>query len=169
MTSLTRVPTYFLVFWMGGVLCLWGCSSKKDAQEDQESPVASEEEAQQVQMQFDGVFRHKARVYDRDLITELELSTEGLQQRRDGLVVFDAPCTKHVRSVRRVDFACGAEEGEQTLWPLAFSPDGELYHQAMPEMRYARVEREHDAEPATPEDDDPSKAAPSENASPNTP
>lgn len=160
MTSLKQAKNCVLALLIGGILCLWGCSSKKDAQKDEDSPITSEEEAQQVQLQFDGVFRHQARVYDRDLITELELSDEGLQQRRDGLVVFDAPCTKHVRSVRRVDFECGAEEGEQTVWPLAFSDEGELYHQAMPEMRYARVERENKA------DDD--NANP-ENAPPNAP
>lgn len=117
------------------LLLLIGCS-KNDAED---APIESEAEAHQVQLQFDGVFRNESRVYNADLVTELELHDEGLQQRRDGYVVFDAPCTKEVRSQRRVDFSCVTGEGQITLWPLEFSPEGELFHRAMPEMLYQRV------------------------------
>lgn len=129
----------FYTLLLGGLLCVSACSRSKDDQNDDEAPVTSEEEAKQVQLQFDGVFQNISRVYDRDLITEIELSDEGLQQRRDGFVVYDAPCTKTTRSKRRVDFSCGQEKENPTLWPLAFTADGELYHRAMPELRYKRV------------------------------
>lgn len=131
------------------LLCAAACSSSKDAHLDDEAPVESQEEAEQVQLKFDGTFRNISRVYDRDLVTEIELSAEGLQQRRDGFVVFDAPCTKSVRSKRRVDFDCGGDNETQSLWPLAFTADGELFHRAMPELLYQRVERaEPDNQPS---------------------
>lgn len=138
------------------LLLLIGCG-KSDAEDSDDAPIASEAEAHQVQLQFDGVFRNESRVYNKDLITELELHDEGLQQRRDGYVVFDAPCSKEVRSKRRVDFLCVTGEGQITLWPLEFSPDGELFHRAMPEMLYQRVAPEvpqlpHASDVPTPSD-----------------
>lgn len=125
------------------VMALWGCSKgDADPLDDDAAPVESEDEAHRVQLQFDGVFRNASNVYDEDLITELELRNEGLQQRRNGYVVFDAPCTKEVTSKRRVDYNCVTEDEQITLWPLAFTPDGALYHRAMPEMLYLRVEED---------------------------
>lgn len=123
------------------VLVLAGCS-KSDAEfvDDDAAPVESDDEAHRVQLQFDGVFRNVSNMDTDDLITELELRDEGLQQRRNGYVVFDAPCSKEVRSKRRVDFKCVTGDEQITLWPLAFTPDGKLYHRAMPEMLYLRVE-----------------------------
>lgn len=130
---------------------LWtaGCSNKY-ASDDTDDPasIGSEDEAQRVQLQFEGVFRNESTVYDTVVITELELREEGLQQRRNDQVVFDAPCTKTVRSTQRVDFDCASSDDNPTRWPLAFTEDGALFHRAMPEMVYTRVEPDANADSA---------------------
>lgn len=131
-------------------LLVFGCSKSEDETDAEKSAEARVEKAPPVV--FEGVFQHEHKVYDQRVVTELELTPEGIQQRRDGFVVFDAPCTQKNKEGRQVDFDCGQDDAHNTLWPLAFTPEGQLYHRAMPEMLYEPVETEiedaHDAEHA---------------------
>lgn len=124
------------------LLALNACKGAKEAVDLAEAPVETEEQAQEVAAHFSGVFRHEAKVHGLDVVTELELADDALQQRRNGLIVFDAPCEKSAQTRRRLTYNCSLEEGESTRWPLEIDGEGQLFHRAMPEMRYERVESE---------------------------
>ena len=123
---------------------------KNAAEKGADEEAKTQDEASLVPVKFEGTFRNEHTLYEREIVTELELTPEGVQQRRDGFVVYDAPCTQKNKHARSVDFDCGAEDAQRTLWPLAFTDDGQLYHRAQPEMRYAPVET--DPEPDAPSD-----------------
>lgn len=106
------------------------------------TPIQSPAQAQEVAATFTGLFRHEATIHGDTIITELHLHKAGLQQRRNGFVVFDAPCEARAETRRRMRFECRLEEGQPLVWPLEIDAEGKLFHRAMPEMRYVRAELE---------------------------
>lgn len=119
-----------------------GCKKSESPEDVADAPVETEEQATEVAAHFSGTFRHVSPLHGEETVTELELGEDMLQQRRNGLIVFDAPCEKTADTRRRMSFRCTLDEDEQTLWPLEIDEEGKLFHRAMPEMRYERVEIE---------------------------
>lgn len=117
-----------------------GCGKGSDAdQANADAPVETEAQAAEVAAQFSGVFRHTATVAGDEIVTELELRDDALQQRRNGLIVLDAVCTKEAQTLRRMQFDCRSTDDRRSRWPLEIDADGQLFHRAQPEMRYLPV------------------------------
>ena len=123
------------------LLALVGCSGGA-AVAEVDAPVETDAPAVEVAARFSGHFRHEASVHDIAVVTELFLHDDGLQQQRNGFVVFDAPCETTAESRRRMRFDCLLEEGQPLVWPLEIDDEGQLFHRAMPEMRYVRADLE---------------------------
>ena len=123
------------------LLALVGCGNGEEADEA-DAPVETEAQAVEVAAHFRGHFRHEAQVHGMEVVTELVLHDAGLQQLRNGFVVFDAPCETTAETRRRMRFDCQLEEDQPLVWPLEMDAEGQLFHRAMPEMRYVRVHLE---------------------------
>lgn len=116
--------------------------STADAEAEAEALVETEEQAAEVAAQFRGVFRHEAEVAGTPVVTELELRDDAIQQRRNGLVVLDALCTRETQTRRRMLFECVSTDETRSRWPLEIDAQGRLFHRAMPEMRYLPIAEE---------------------------
>ncbi len=135
----------YAVLWCCLVVWLPLACTKKAPAEGDEIDELEQEAPPDIDIRFDGTFRNDTEVnIDERVVTELELRDEGVQQRRNGYVVYDAPCERTQVSKRQMDFVCADGEDTTVLWPLAFTKKGELYHLAMPEMRYTRIDESED-------------------------